>query len=321
MTMATATAFSTAAAQRRVLATLSVDVENQDTGTTSTTVIGLHDGETPAVVAAAFCASVEPPSAGCDAAVADALQQRFQERIDHDMQFFFHVNSVDGVGGASAPFLFFRGDDVDEAVASYLHAYGAATQNNFDMLVQASHAKLLEEEEAPPMPPSSSTPENTGDDQENSIEVFVPPMAAGKHCRAATYTFGDFVECVRDLRHGHHALQVWMPPVLKKTTVTATMTATTATTAATESNQDVAMFVMSAFIFICCCVAAGIMWKKTAEEELDDMADGFHQVVTAEAVTGFVEQAKENITVSIESSKKPRRRSRRRFGTSINNAL
>jgi len=273
-------------------------------------------GETPAGVAAAFCASVEPPSAGCDAAVADALQQRFQERIDHDMQFFFHVNSVDSAGGASVPFLFFRGDDVDEAVASYLHAHGVATQTNFDMLVQASHAKLLEEE-APPTPPSSSTPEYTGDDEDSSIEVFVPPMAAGKHCRAATYTLGDFVECVRDLRHGHHALQVWTPPVSAKKT-----TATTATAAATESNQDVTMFVMSAFIFICCCVAAGVLWQKPVEEELDDMANGFHQVVTAEAVAGFVEQqAKENITARIESSKKPRRRSRRRFGTSINNAL
>jgi hypothetical protein len=322
MTVATASALSASAVSaqsvpRRVLATVSVDVENQDTGTTSTTVLGLHDGEAPADVAGAFCASVEPPSAGCDVAVSDALQQRFQERIDHDMQFYFHVNNMDrtNIDGSVAPFLFFRGDDVNEAVASYLHAYGMATQKNFDMLVQASHAKLVEKSQAAPTSSSSSAGGSTEAVEtmnDANIEVFVPPISASKHCRAATYTFGDYVECVRELRHGHLAMQIWTPPVVAKRT-----------TSVVQTDEDVTMFVMSAFIFVCCCIAAGIMWHTTEKDELVMVTDSDFQVVTEEAVAGFVEQqAKENNTVHVESSKKkPRRSSRRRFGTSINNAL
>ena len=63
------------------------------------------------------------------------------------------------------------------------------------------------------------------------------------------------------------------------------------------------------------------MWKVTAESETEEASimaeDGFRMVAAEEVI---MEDSKENIS-KVESTKKRPRRSRRRFGTSINNSL
>lgn len=294
--------------QKRVLATLSVDVEHQETGEVSTTIIGLHDGESPLEVAKTFCKTVTPPSEGCDDTVAEALQSRFQQRVDNDMQFFFTVNNDDGDSSTTVPFLFFRGDDVSVAVASYLSAHGIASQSNYDMLLEASMKKLEEQQ--------NGKEDETNLEVEEDIAVVVPPVLAGKHCRLATSTFSDYVDCVRELRHGMFALQRWTEPQQKAKIDKSD----DHIESQNEDSGDVLMFVISALIFAACCVAAVFQSQETDGDNFLETDSEEFQVVSAENVSGYAEQAKENAPIASQQPKKLRRSTRRRFGTSIHNA-
>ncbi len=179
----------------RALATVSVDVRNTD-GTTTTTRLPLRDGERADTVAATFCATVTPPSAGCEDAVAAALDERLQHRIDHELLFYLHVDATPPV----APFLFFRGDDTYDAVASYLVGHPAiSNQGNFEALVSAALEKQMELEEA-----------SVHEDAVTAEEQLAETSSAVAHC--SDYFGKEFSVCLSDLWHGPGGLVVYRPP-------------------------------------------------------------------------------------------------------------
>ena len=217
LTSAVTTAF---AFEPRILTTLTIDVVDDDTGATTTSVLNLRDGDVPAEAAVSFCSNaVKEPTADCADVLHQAIEAQLQQRIDQDLAFYFEVNFDDHPNLNTSPFLFFKGEDVNDAVLSYLQGHPAvATQESYDMLVQACWSRLTPMEEivkqtAAEKPAVVLVDEETKDndpfdDAEDTIED-----SAFYHCEDHFGSHHDpqFLACVQELWHGWGAMTVYQP--------------------------------------------------------------------------------------------------------------
>ena len=265
--LTTALATTTATNQgRRVLTTLNIDVVDDNTGLTETSVLQLRDGDVAAQAAVSFCSdAVKDPAPNCADIIHQALENQLQERINNELVFYFEVDFQDGT--KYQPFLFFQGEDVRTAVFSYLSGYPeVATQENYDMLIQACWARLtpiaqpieqtVAEKPAVVLVETDSfedidvNKENNiideAQDQEEQVERH-NPKSAFDHCSEHFGSQYDpqFMSCVQELWHGYGVMTIYQPPaapatksplVTTEVSKEATVVATT-TTVETESKN------------------------------------------------------------------------------------
>ena len=233
-----------AAFERRVLASLNVDVVDDDTGSTKTSTIHLKDGDNAAAAAATFCQHTVPePDANCADLIHTALEQQLQQRIDNELLFYLEVDFQDQSAFAvqKTPFLLFQGEDVNDAVYSYLAAYPTmATQDNYNMLVQACWARLTPMEETvqavatvseKPAVALVEVPEKPAHKEKMAVSVV-------QHCShhfGSRFYFNHFFHCVQELWHGYGAVILYQPPAniddIAETVTEATVTKATVTEA------------------------------------------------------------------------------------------
>jgi hypothetical protein len=348
-----------AAFERRVLASLNVDVVFEMTGSTKTSTIHLKDGDNAAAAAATFCQHTVPePDANCADLIHTALEQQLQQRIDNELLFYLEVDFQDQSAFAvqKTPFLLFQGEDVNDAVYSYLAAYPTmATQDNYNMLVQACWARLTPMEEIvqavatvseKPAVALVEVPEKPARKEKTAVSVV-------QHCShhfGSRFYFNHFFHCVQELWHGYGAVILYQPPaniddiaetvteatVTKATAIKTTATETTATeTTATEnfgSSTDAPVdlvdntySVLSLSTFFMVCSAFFMSWLYMDTKWRDDAAEKDMMIEIEQFNHSNHEEVQvvhqnENATlVGSSKSKTSRRSAQRRFGSSLNN--
>ena len=336
-----------AAFERRVLASLNVDVVDDDTGSTKTSTIHLKDGDNAAAAAATFCQHTVPePDANCADLIHTALEQQLQQRIDNELLFYLEVDFQDQSAFAvqKTPFLLFQGEDVNDAVYSYLAAYPTmATQDNYNMLVQACWARLTPMEETvqavatvseKPAVALVEVPEKPARKEKTAVSVV-------QHCShhfGSRFYFNHFFHCVQELWHGYGAVILYQPPAniddIAETVTEATVTKATVTQATVTKNfgsstdapvdlVDNTYSVLSLSTFFMVCSAFFMSWLYMVTKMRDDAAEKdmmieIEQFNHPEEV--HVVHQNENATlVGNSKSKTSRRSAQRRFGSSLNN--
>jgi hypothetical protein len=224
-TAAATTTTPTAAYDRRVLTTLTIDVVDDTTGETDTSILHLRDGDIPSEAAVSFCAdAVKEPTPDCADIIHQALEAQLQKRIDDELAFYLEVQFDDYPTLTTAPFLFFQGEDVQDAVLSYLSGHpSVATQENYDMLVQACWSRLTPMEEIVEQTVAAQPAVVIVDDDDDDVEevVAAPEDTFSSNEDSAFYHCSDhfgsphdplFMECVQELWHGWGAMTVYQPP-------------------------------------------------------------------------------------------------------------